>query len=169
MKRSTPTASNLRETVVLALFAALMVALQVAMAALPNIEPVTLLVILVAVRLGWKTLLSTAVFAILEGLLYGFGIWWLNYAYVWPVLVVIVMALRRYSHPLLWTMVAGIYGLLFGTLCSLPYFLTGGWAAGVSYIISGIPFDLLHCAGNVVMVGLLYKPLDRVLERCLRR
>lgn len=169
MKRSTPAALDLRELTVLALFAALMVAVQVAMAGLPNIELVTLLTILVTVHLGWKAMFSTAVFVILEGLLYGFGIWWFNYIYVWPILVCLTMALRRFSHPVLWTTVAGVYGLMFGTLCSAPYFLTGGWAAGVSYIAAGIPYDITHCIGNLVSTALLFYPLDRVLTRCLKQ
>ncbi len=151
----------------MAVFAALMVAFQVAMAPLTNIEVVTLLIILATVRLGWKSMLSVAVFVVLEGLIYGFHIWWINYCYVWPLLVVMVMALRRWSHPLLWTVVGGLYGLFFGTLCSLPYFLTGGWGAGFGYIISGIPYDLAHMIGNVVLIFLLYRPLEKVLLRVL--
>lgn len=168
MKRSTPSALKIRELTILALFAALMVALQVAMSFLANIEPVTLLIILMTVHMGWKALFSVGVFVLLEGLIYGFGIWWFNYLYVWAILVCVVMALRRHASPLLWAIVAGIYGLLFGTLCSIPYFVTGGWAAGVSYIIAGIPYDIPHCIGNVVMLALLYQPLDKVLSRCLK-
>lgn len=167
MKQSTPSVLNPRELTLLALFAALMVTLQVVMSFIPNVHPVALLVILLTVHLGWKAMFSVAAFVILEGLIYGFGIWWFNYLYVWPILVCVVMALRRHSSPLLWAMVAAIYGLLFGTLCSVPYFVTGGWAAGIAYIIAGIPYDVAHCFGNLAAVALLYVPLDRVMVRCL--
>lgn len=167
MKRSTRLV-DIREITVLALLAALLVAQQVALSALPNVELVTMLVILATVHLGWKVLLSVAVFIILEGFVYGFGMWWLNYLYVWPILVVLVMALRQYSHPALWAVVAGVYGLLFGVLCSVPYFLTGGWAAGITYIIAGIPYDITHCIGNTVLTALLFYPLDKVFARCVR-
>lgn len=167
MKRSIPSAFKLRELTALAVFAALMIALQVALAGLPNIEMVTLLIILATVHLGRKTMLSVAVFVLVEGLIYGFGIWWFNYLYVWPILVLIVLALRKWSHPVLWAMVAGIYGLLFGTLCSIPYFITGGWGAGIGYIISGIPFDIPHCIGNVVLTALLWYPMNYVLNKVL--
>lgn len=167
MKQSTPSAFKLRELTALAVFAALMIALQVALAGLPNVELVTLLIILATVHLGHKTLLSVAVFVLVEGLIYGFGIWWFNYLYVWPILVLIVLALRKWSHPILWAMVAGIYGLLFGTLCSLPYFITGGWGAGIGYIVSGIPFDIPHCIGNVALTALLWYPLNFVLKKVL--
>ena len=144
-----------------------MIALQVALASLPNIELVTLLIILATVHLGWKAMFSVAVFVLVEGLIYGINMWFINYLYVWPILTVIVMALRNQSSVLLWTIVAGFYGLLFGTLCSIPYFLTGGWAAGISYIAAGLSFDLTHCAGNIVSVLVLFAPLDKILRRCL--
>lgn len=167
MKRSTRPV-NIRDITVLALLAALLVAQQVALAALPNVELVTTLLILATVHLGWKAMFSVAVFIILEGFIYGFGIWWLNYLYVWPILVCVVMALRRYSHPMLWAVVAGVYGLLFGVLCSVPYFLTGGWAAGIAYIVAGIPYDITHCIGNTVLTALLFYPLDKVFVRCIK-
>lgn len=175
MKSPTPAACNpasrpvlsVREMTLLALFAALMIALQVAMASLPNIELVTLLIILVTVHLGWKAMFSVAVFVLVEGLIYGFNMWFVNYLYVWPILTILVMVLRNQSSVLLWTIIAGLYGLLFGTLCSIPYFITGGWAAGISYIVAGLTFDLAHCAGNVVSVLVLFTPLNKILQRCL--
>ena len=46
-----------------------------------------------------------------------------------------------------------------------PYFLAGGWAAGVSYWVAGIPFDLAHCGGNFIAALALFVPLRRALER----
>ena len=167
MKQPTPSAIPLKDLTALAVFAALMIALQVALAGLPNIELVTLMIILATCVLGWKSLLSVAIFILAEGLLYGFGIWWFNYLYVWPLLVLMVMALRKWSHPLLWAVLGALYGLLFGTLCSVPYFFAGGFAAGVGYIVSGLPFDLAHCAGNFISVLLLFYPLEQVLKKYL--
>ena len=169
MKRSTRFHNQLRTLCFLAVLAALMIVLQVAMSGLPNIEAVTLLVILTACHFGYRALLPVGVFILVEGLIFGFHIWWINYLYVWPLLVVIVVLLRRWSHPLLWAVAAGFFGLFFGTLCSIPYFLTGGPGAGVGYILQGIPYDLAHCLGNVVIVGLLYKPLDHTLAKLLKK
>ena len=181
MKQPTPSVSDammlsaahppllkVREMTVLALFSALMIALQVAMASLPNIELVTLLIILCTLHFGYKSIFSVAVFVLVEGLIYGVSMWWINYLYVWPLLVLIVLPLRKQSSVLLWTVLAGMYGLLFGTLCSIPYFITGGFAAGIAYIIAGIPYDLAHCLGNVVSVLVLFAPLDKLMKRCLR-
>ena len=164
MKRPTQLIS-LRELLLFAVFAALMLTLQVLMAALPNIELVSFLIILLTIYFGWKALFSVYVFVFLEAFLYGFGIWWFSYLYVWPALVLAVCLLRKFSSFPLWVMVSAIYGLLFGTLCAVPYFITGGIYAGISYIAAGIPFDLLHCAGNAALMLALYYPMTKVMER----
>lgn len=169
MKRPIPSASNLRDIAALAVFAALMVVLKEALAVLPNIEVVTLLVILCTVFFGWKTLLPVTVFTLIEGMLYGIHYWFFAYLYIWPLLVAIVMLLRRWSHPLLWTIVAGFFGLLFGTLSAIPYFITGGLGAGFGYIVAGIPFDLAHTFGNILSVALLYYPLEKILKKILHQ
>ena len=64
--------------------------------------------------------------------------------------------------------ILGAYGLSFGMLYALPYFIAGGWAAGFSYWVSGIPFDLLHCAGNVAVSLICYRPLRTLLGKLKR-
>lgn len=65
--------------------------------------------------------------------------------------------------------VAGLFGLCFGALCSIPYIFIGGWAMAFSYWISGLPFDLVHCAGNFVLTLVLYKPLHRAMAAVLTK
>ena len=150
---------SVKELVVLALIGAITMALKVAMASLPNIEPVTLLIICTTLVFGWKSLYSASIYILLEGLLYGFGIWWFSYLYIWPLLVVVTMLAKPSRSYIVLVCIAALFGLAFGALCSIPFFITGGWGAGVSYWISGIPFDLLHLIGNAVLAALLLKPL----------
>ena len=63
------------ETVLFGVLGALMFGLQVVMGPLPNIEPVSLLVILCAMVFGWKALYPVYAFVIMEVLYYGLGIW----------------------------------------------------------------------------------------------
>lgn len=156
---------GLRETALFAVYGALMMGAQVAMAPLPNIEPVTLLLMCCTIVFGVRALYPCYVFVLLEGLVYGFGLWFVCYLYVWAVLVILTLGLRRNASYVIWTAAAAGYGLLFGALCAIPYFIIGGWEMGFSYWVSGIPFDLLHCAGNAVMAALLLKPLTTLLRR----
>jgi len=167
--RSSSGNGRLRELIVLAMIAALMVATQVALASLPNIHLVAVFVILAAMLFGWKALYSVYIFVVLEALIYGFSMWVVNYLYVWTVLAVIAILCRKNRSPLFWAAVSGVFGLGFGALCAIPYAVVGGWAAGFAYWVAGIPFDLLHCASNAVLAFILLMPLYRLCCKLLGR
>ena len=59
-----------------------------AMAALPNVELTSFWVILFALCFGRRIYLVVPVFILIEGVVYGFGMWWFMYLYAWPLLVV---------------------------------------------------------------------------------
>lgn len=154
-----------RQVVICALLGAILYALQVAMAGLPNIEPVTLLLILYTLYFPNFVPYILALFIALEGFTHGFGIWWINYLYVWPMLVFLAWFCRKNTSAVLWAILAGSFGLCFGALCAIPWAITGGLSAGFAYWVSGIPFDILHCIGNFVLMLLLYKPLSVFFKR----
>ena len=153
------------ETVLYGILGALMFALQVVMAPLPNIEPVSLLVMLFAVIFGWKSLYSVSVFVVMEVLFHGLGIWNINYLYIWTVLAVAAIFLRKMESPLAWALVSAVYGLCFGALCGIVDVFIGGFGYAVTKWVSGIPFDVLHCCGNFAITLVLWKPLRSLLSR----
>lgn len=59
---------------------------------------------------------TLAVFVLLEGLLYGFGLWWFSYLYIWAILAVAAWLFRKMESRLGWGLLCGFYGLIFGTL-----------------------------------------------------
>ena len=81
------------------LFAAVLFALQVSMLHLPNIELVSLMVILYTLVLGKRVLNILITFTILEGVFHGFGIWWVSYLYIWPILAGLTALLRQFDAP----------------------------------------------------------------------
>ena len=156
---------TLREVVLFGVLGALTFALQVVMGLLPNIEPVSLLVLLFAAVFGWKCLYPVYVFVVMEILFYGLGLWNINYLYIWAVPALAGVLLRRMDGSLGWALVSGVFGLTFGALCGIVDIFIGGWAYALTKWASGIPFDVLHCAGNFGIALILFKPLRRVLER----
>ena len=154
----------LGEVVLFGILGALMFALQVVMAPLPNIEPVSLLVMLFAVTFGWKSLYCVYTFVVMEILFHGLGLWNINYLYVWAVLAFAAMALRKMEQPLAWAMLGGVFGLCFGALCGIVDVFIGGIGYAVTKWISGIPFDLMHCGGNFAITLVLWKPLRKLLR-----
>ena len=155
----------LGEVVLFGMLGALTFALQVAMAALPNIEPVSLLVMLFAVVFGWKSLYAVYVFVVMEVLFHGLGLWNINYLYVWTILAVAAILLRKMESPLGWATLAAAYGMCFGALCGIVDIFIGGPSYAVTKWISGIPFDLLHSGGNFAIALVLWKPLRQLLEK----
>lgn len=136
-----------------------------ALAFLPNVELVTLLFILYTLTFGRKVLFVVPAFILLEGTIYGFGLWWVMYLYTWPLLVFITWLFRRQESVLFWSVLSGVFGLMFGALCSIPYFIGGGGAAGVAWWIAGIPYDILHCIANFLICLILYVPLRGILHK----
>lgn len=155
---------KVRELISMAFLAAIAFAGQVALASLPNIEIVTLLFMLYTIVCGKRVFTIIYVFVLLEGVLYGFGLWWFSYLYVWSILAVIVHLLRRNRSVVFWAVVSGAFGLCFGALFAIPYLFSGGIAAAFSYWVAGIPFDLIHCVSNIVLVLVLWKPLLTLLQ-----
>lgn len=142
---------------------------QVGMSYLPNIEIVSLLIYIYTQVYRKKFFFIIYVFVFLEGCIYGFGLWWFGYLYIWSVLALIVLwSGRQQTSVIMTAVILGAYGLSFGMLYALPYFIAGGWAAGFSYWVSGIPFDLLHCAGNVAVSLICYRPLRTLLGKLKR-
>lgn len=154
-----------REIVVLGLLGALMFVSKFVLAWIPNIEPVSLLILVYTAVLGGRALFPVYVYVMLEYLTWGFGIWSACYLYVWAVLFLAALLLRRMESPLGWAVLSGAFGLCFGALCALTYLVTGGWAFALSWWVQGIPFDVLHCVGNFVMALVLFQPCKKVLSR----
>ena len=142
---------------------------KVAMSFLPNIEPVSLIVMVLAVVLGWRCLYPISVYVALEILVYGLGTWNLNYVYVWPILALAAILMKKMQSPLGWAILSATFGLLFGMLCAPVDFLLGDLGFVITKWISGIPYDLLHCAGNFVMALLLFDPLRKLLTKLCHR
>ncbi|MGI6578538.1 MAG: hypothetical protein ACOX1Q_11145 [Eubacteriales bacterium] len=155
----------IRKLTVLAMMGALMFASQVVMAFVPNVHLVALLIIVTGLLFGWEAFYSVILFVFLEGITYGFGLWWFSYLYVWPVLVLLVNLLRKNKSVFFWAVIAAVHGLCFGALCSIPYFFMGGANMAFSYWISGVPFDVVHCVSNFVLTLILLKPLSTVIRR----
>lgn len=136
-----------------------------AMAFLPNIEPVSLCVLLFGAVFGWKGLYPTYLYVVMEILFFGLGTWNINYLYIWVVLLAGAVFLKNMEHPLGWALVSGAFGLLFGALCAPVDVLIGGMEFAVAKWISGIPFDIAHCAGNFVIALVLFQPMRKLMER----
>lgn len=159
------TSLKTKDLAVMGVMAAIVFISQVALSFLPNIELVTLLFILYTLVIGRKVFGVVYAFVLLEGITYGFGLWWINYLYVWTVLCFITLVFRKQTSFVCWSIISGFFGLAFGALCSLPYFFISGPSGAFAYWIAGIPSDITHCIGNVFLCLILFKPLHYILMK----
>lgn len=160
---------TVRQITLFGMLAALTFGAKVAMSYLPNIEPVSLMVMVFGVVFGWKSLFPVYVYVVAEILFYGLGTWNVNYLYIWSILAVAAVLLRNLRHPFGWAVLSGVFGLLFGALCAPVDVVIGGWGYAAAKWVSGIPFDIAHCVGNIVIALLLFAPLRTLLEKLYRK
>lgn len=160
---------TVRELALFGVLGALTFAAKYVMSFLPNIEPVSLMVMLFAVVFGRKCLYPIYLYVMMEILFYGISLWNINYLYIWTVLALAAYLLRRMEHPLGWAVLSGAYGLLFGALCGIVDVFIGGFPYAVTKWISGIPFDIAHCLGNFTIALLLFGPMRQLMEKLYRK
>ena len=160
---------TLREVALFGILGALTFGAKVAMSFLPNIEPVSLLVMLYAVVFGRKGLYPIYLYVVMEILFYGIQLWNINYLYIWAALFLGARMIKNNENPLAWALLAGVFGLFFGALCAPVYLFSGGLSFAVSWWVSGIPFDAIHCVGNFAMALVLFLPLKKLLTKLYRK
>ena len=151
--------------VLFSILGAMTFATKYVMSFLPNIEPVSLMVMLFSLVFGKKWVYPTYLYVAMEILFYGISLWNINYLYVWAVLAVASRLLCAMESPLGWALLSGTFGLLFGALCGIVDIFIGGFGYAVTKWISGIPFDIAHCLGNFAIALVRFKPLHAILEK----
>lgn len=156
------------ETALFGILGAMTFAGKWVMSGIPNVEPVSLMVMLFAVTFGWKAVFPIYVYVLMEFLIYGINLWSINYLYIWLVLAVGAWLLRSMKSRVGWALLCGVFGLLFGMLCTPVYIFTLGFRGAAAWWISGIPFDIIHCASNFVIALGLFAPMRKLLERLYR-
>ena len=139
-------------------------ATKLAMSYLPNVELVTLLIILYTLFFGNRIYYVLAAFVLIEGCLYGFGIWWVMYLYVWPILAFFTNCFKKQQSVWFWSILSGAYGLFYGALCSIPYIVISGIYGAFTWWVAGIPFDIVHCISNFILCMVLFVPLRKALS-----
>ena len=113
---------TVRELVLFAVLGAMTFAAKYVMSFLPNIEPVSLCVMLYAVVFGKKWVYPVYLYVLLEILFYGISLWNINYLYIWAVLAIAAYCLRRMQGRLGWALLSAGFGLSFGALCGIVGF-----------------------------------------------
>lgn len=164
---------SIRETVILSLLGALMACSKMLTEFLPNFHFLAMLTIAYTVVFRAKALYAILVYIMLIGLLYGMGIWWLPYFYLWPILWGVTMLLpKKMSTKVavpVYMATACLHGLLYGTMYAPYQALMFGldFKGMIAWIVAGLPWDFVHGIGNL-FVSILTVPMIHVLKQAIK-
>ena len=163
---------KLANLILLVIFGVIMFISKMIMEFLPNIHAVAMFIAVFTLAYRHKALISIYVYVFLIGFIYGFNAWWYPYIYIWTVLWVLIMLIpkklpMRFKVILSWVFCA-LHGLAYGTLYAPVQAAVFGlsFEAMISWIIAGLPWDIIHMVGNIAMGTLIY-PLYRVLLKLM--
>lgn len=157
---------NVKELILFGILGGFIAAFQFALSFIPNIEVVSLFIIVFSLIYKKKTLYIVYTYVAIMGIMYGFGLWWLGYAIIWPLLSVITFTFINFfmEKYLALAIYSGIFGLSFGLFFAIPYVIFSGVNAGIAYWAAGLQFDLIHGIGNYFIMIILGKKIYNLLN-----
>ncbi len=158
---------NSKSLAVIAIFSAMIFAMQIVLSSIPNVEVVTLLFVIYSNFLDLKhNFLVAIIFVIAMGLFWGTGTWIIFYAIIWPLLVVLCHLLKLRTRSLLFTTVfIAFFSILFGIVASIEAIVFWGLDLGIAYYLRGLLFDFIHMFSNIIIFVLLYEPVVKTLKK----
>ncbi|MCL2082656.1 MAG: hypothetical protein FWH04_05425 [Oscillospiraceae bacterium] len=140
---------------------------------IPNVHLLGLFIATFTLTYRVRALIPIYVYILLEGALSGFAIWWIPYLYIWlPLWAVFMLAGRlrleitKNIKTLIYMSLCAFHGLLFGVLYAPFQALMLGLSLDgmMAWIISGLPFDIIHAVCNF-SAGALVAPLSALLKK----
>lgn len=159
--------SKTKEIALISIFSAVCIASRVLLQFLPNIKPVTSLIILVSFYYGWRFGVKTALCTtLISNMILGMGIGTLFQVLAWSVIAVVAGLIGelplKHKTLILW-LFSFVAGYLFGFLVSFEKLFYGGWLAYWVYYLSGLLFDTLHAVGNLVFFPVCRFALEKAM------
>ena len=160
------------DLILLILLGAFAVSGRVLLDPIPNVQPVTVIVLLAGIHFGApRAVALAAAVALCSNVLLGHGIWSLYQAVGWSAVGVAGAALsnRLYVDGRMairaLAALAAVSAFAFDWIVSLSVLHSLSSEVFLIYLMAGIPYDLLHAAGNVVFVAWLANPLSEIMTR----
>lgn len=141
---------------------------------IPNVQPVTDILMIVTLYLGIGSGITLAALTMLISNIYlGFGIWTIPQILAYAGCVLTVAFLNKVTplqnHFWLQVALATFLGWEYGFLVDLGMTIFGGLPAFIAYLVSSFAFDTYHAIGNFAFYFVLYKPITKALEAYQRR
>lgn len=167
----------LRQVMPTVVLAALAAAGRVLFAAIPDVKPVTAIVILAGATLGKRDgFMTGALAALVSNVFFGQGPWTPLQMYAWGLVGYLagVLAARgalgRMGAVCAFGFVSALlYGLILNGWYVVGYVSPLTWPAVIAAFAAGLPLDCVHGAATVAFLLLIWTPWRGRLERVIRR
>ena len=160
------------DLILLILLGAFAVSGRVLLDPIPNVQPVTVIVLLAGIHFGApRAVALAAAVALCSNVLLGHGLWSLYQAVGWSAVGIAGAALsnRLYVDGRMaigaLAALAAVSAFAFDWIVSLSALHSLSSEVFLVYLMAGIPYDLLHAAGNVAFVAWLANPLSEIMTR----
>lgn len=160
------------DLIILALITIFAITGRILLEPLPNVQPVTVVVLLVGIHYGATRSIGVAtIIAISSNLVMGHGLWTFYQALGWSLVGVTGALLSqglRADDKISIPRVAGVSfvaAFAFDWVVSLSVLHTLPLETLPVYILAGLPFDLVHGVGNVAFAAWLAEPISDILSR----
>ncbi|HAD23727.1 MAG TPA: hypothetical protein DCF47_06495 [Kandleria vitulina] len=145
-----------KEIALIGILAALNITSRIYLQFLPNIKPVTSIIIISVLLFGLSFGIKlTFVTTIVSNVFLGMGLWTVFQILAWVVICLLtetvkrLFLLKKKSPPLLFMAIfSSLMGYVFGFVVSFEQLCYGGWGLFLPYWIAGLTFDTLHAGGN---------------------
>nr|WP_093212255.1 ECF transporter S component [Sediminibacillus albus] len=158
---------NTYKLTLIAVLAALAVVGRFTFQFLPNVQPVTTLIMISGFFLGpLSGILLAVLTTYLSNLFLGMGLWTVWQIVGWALIGLLSGLLGKYfrSVPLvLLVLFAVMAGYLYGLVVSLATYTVAG--KFLPYYLLGLPFDTYHAVGNGVFMFMLFPLFSRIFRR----
>jgi len=171
--------SKVKEISLIGILAAVNIASRIALQSLPNIKPVTSIIMISVMIFGLSFGIKlTFVTTIVSNIFLGMGTWtffqilaWIVVCLLTQILIDFYKTLHKEPPIMVMAIFSFLMGYVFGFVVSLEQFMIGGIGLFVSYYSAGLFFDTLHACGNfffyLVCAPLLMKIFIKEKEKRL--
>lgn len=160
-----------RKLTFLSLLSAATIAGRIFFQFLPNIQPVTSIIIFTAIYFSFiDAILLNILVIFISNLYLGFGIWTIYQIVCYTVIILIATILKRFNKFKTNLLLQSIYcffsGFIFGFVYSLLVSsmfsnLKSYWV----YLLADMPFNLLHGIGNIVIYLIIVPILLKITKK----
>lgn len=157
----------------IAIIAAILTSVKVALAAIPNIEAVSTIIICCSIVLGLYIMLpAVTIFCLVEMIIYPTGAWVVSYFIYWNLLAILSYIIFRKRHNIIAVIAFTIVMTVFyGLLTSFIDIVIAG-TVGLDrffyvyklYYLRGVSFYAAHIIGNFTIMLVCYSPLIKMLK-----